>query len=103
MSPAKNSTKRPQHVIDEAVKRHMAGESVRVLAKFYKISVPQFYNWIAAYKQTLLEQSAKRDMTPKDAELVDKRVLIAEVQALKLENRKLRDKVVSLMMKAGDL
>lgn len=99
----KRPTKTPQHVIDEAVKRHMAGESVRVLAKYYKISVPQFYNWIAAYKQELLEQAAKRDMSPKEAELVDKRVLIAENQAMKLELRKLRDKVINLMIKTGDL
>lgn len=101
--PKKNDTKRPQHVIDEAVRRHMAGESAAVLAKFYKISKPGFYLWVKKYKEQLLAQNAREGLTPKEAELTDKRVLIAENQALKLEVRKLRDKVVSMMIKAGEL
>jgi transposase len=101
--PRKNSTKTPPDQIDEAVKRYMAGESVAVLAKRYKISKPGFYLWVQKYKQALLEQAERKDLKPKDAALVDKRVLIAEIQALKLENQKLRNKVVSLMVKHGEL
>ena len=87
----------------DAVKRHMAGESVAVLAKYYKISKPGFYLWVAKYKQALLESADRKALTPADAALTDKRVLIAEIQALKLENAKLRNKVVSLMVKHGEL
>lgn len=97
--PIKNATKRPQHVIDEAVKRYMAGEQASTLAKYYKVSKPGLYLWIQKYKRELLEKSGKRDISPEDAELTEKRVLIAELQALKLENKKLRDRVVDMMVK----
>ena len=101
--PAKNVTKRPQHVIDEAVKRHMAGESAAVLAKLYKISKPGFYLWVKKYKEAMLDRAKRGDMTPQDAETADKRTLIAEIQELKIENRKLRDKLVTLMLKSGEI
>jgi hypothetical protein len=101
--PPKGKTTRPQHVIDEAVKRRMAGESVAVLAKYYKISRPGFYLWVKKYKEQLLEKSKHNGMSTHDAEVSDKRTLIAEVQALRLENQKLRNKVVSLMIKSGEM
>lgn len=101
--PRKNDTRRPQHVIDEAVRRHMNGESAVVLAKLNKISKAGFYLWVKKYKQNLLEQSKRAGMTPADAEHSDKRTLIVELQALKEENQKLRNKVVSLMIKSGDM
>jgi hypothetical protein len=101
--PIKGKTTRPQHIIDEAVKRFMNGEQAVVLAKHYKISKPGFYLWVKKYKEDLLKSSRTGDMTPADAATADKRTLIAEVQALKLENQKLRNKVVSLMIKSGDL
>ncbi len=101
--PAKGKTIRPQHTIDEAVKRYLAGESAAVLAKYYKISKPGFYLWVAKYKQELLKNADRAHMSPKDADLVDKRVLLTELEAMRVENRKLRDKVVTLMMKAGEM
>jgi hypothetical protein len=102
--PKKNDTKHPQHVIDEAVKRYMDGrESVRVLAKFYKISKAGFYLWVAKYKKQLVETSKRSGMSPADADRADKRTLATEIEQLRLENRKLRDRVVSLMIKSGEL
>lgn len=101
--PIKNATKRPQHVIEQAVKRFMAGEQAVALAKEYKISKPGFYLWVSKYKRELLEKSKTVNMTPKDAATADKRTLLIEIDSLKLENRKLRDKVLDMMVKAGEL
>lgn len=101
--PIKNDTKRTQATIDEAVKRYMGGEQVSTLAKYYKVSRAGFYLWVRKYKEETLERSKKSGMTPHDAELSDKRTLVSEIQALKLENHKLRDKVVALMIKAGEI
>jgi transposase len=101
--PIKNATKRPQHVIDEAVKRHVDnGEQAAVLAKLYKVSKAGFYLWVKKYKQDLLDKSKRSGMSQADAKTADKQALIIEVQALKLENRKLRDKVLDYMMKVGE-
>lgn len=100
--PRRHDTKRPQHVIDEAVKRFMDGEQATVLAKLYKISKAGFYLWVKKYKQDLLENSKRAGMSASDVALSDKRTLVTEVEQLRLENRKLRDKVVSLMMKSGE-
>lgn len=97
----KNAPKRPQHVIDEAVKRHLAGEPVSTLAKHYKISRAGFYLWVAKAKQAMLAKASTVDMTPKEKELSDKRVLIAEIQALRLENRRLRELVLDGMIRKG--
>jgi hypothetical protein len=101
--PVKNQTKRPQHQIDEAVKRYMDGEAVTTLAKYYKISRPAFYLWIQKAKNRMLETNARADLTPKEAELADKRVLATKLEQLQIENRKLRDKVVSMMVKYGEM
>lgn len=102
--PPKNKPSTPQHLIDEAVKRHMHNdEPVSKLSKHYKISRAQMYNWIKAAKIQILEQSRKGNLSPAQAELSDKRVLIAENEALKMEVRKLRDKVVTMMIKLGEI
>lgn len=101
--PAKGATKRPQHQIDEAVKRYLAGEPVTVLSKYYKISRPGFYLWVSKYKAEMLKKASQVNMTEADAKTADKRVLITENQALKAEVRKLRDKVLDMMIKAGEL
>ena len=101
--PKKNQTKRPQHVIEEAVKRHLAGESAAVLAKYYKVSKPGFYLWVQKYKADLLERSKHAGMDPHDAEMSDKRTLIAEIQALKQEVQKLRNRLVDNLVKHGEL
>lgn len=99
--PAKNAPKRPQHVIDEAVKRHLNGESVEALAKHYKISRAGFYLWVSKAKAAMLAKAAAVDMTPKEKELSDKRILIAEIQNLKIENRRLRELVLDSMLRKG--
>lgn len=101
--PPKNVTKRPQHVIEEAVKRYMAGEQVSVLSKYYKVSKPGFYLWVAKHKQAMLDKASTQAMTPKDAAIADKRTLLIEVEQLRQENRKLRDKLLTEMMKAGTI
>lgn len=101
--PTKGKTKRPQHIIDQAVKRYMAGEQAVALAKEYKISKPGFYLWVARHKAEILEQAKKQDMTPKDAAIADKRTLLVELEQLRLENRKLREKVVAMMIKSGEI
>lgn len=101
--PRKNQTKRPAHVIEEAVKRHLAGESATVLSKYYKISKPGFYLWVQKYKDELLEKSKHQGMNPYDAEISDKRTLIAEIQALKQEVTKLRNRLVDNLVKHGEL
>ncbi len=91
-------------LVSKAVKRHLEdGEPVVALAKEYGVSRATLYNWIAAYERQLLDQAAKQGMSSQDAEVSDKRTLIAELQALRLENQKLRNKVVALMIKAGDI
>lgn len=101
--PAKGNTKRPQHEIDAAVKRYLAGEPVSVLSKYYRVSRPGFYLWIAKYKEDLLKKASKENMSPKDAATSDKRVLMTENEALRAEVRKLRDKVIDMMVKSGEL
>jgi transposase len=101
--PVKNATKRPQHVIDEAVRKYFNGESAGVLAKLYKVSKPAMYNWIAKAKQAKLEAAARMDMSPKQLSERDREALLTENKALKDENAKLRNKVVSLMIKAGEM
>lgn len=101
--PRKNDTKRPQHEIDQAVKRFLdGGEQAVVLAKLYKISKAGFYLWVKKYKQDLLDKSRRAGLSPDQVQSSDKRTLVTEVEQLRLENRKLRDKVVSLMIKAGE-
>lgn len=104
--PPKNQVKRPQHVVDEAVKKHLAGgpgSDVVTLAKQYKISRPGFYLWLKHYKEELVAASDKQGLSPTQIDKLDKQTILAERDALKLENQKLRNKVVSLMIKAGDL
>lgn len=97
-SPTAKASKRPAHVIEEAVKRHLEGESASVLSKYYKISKPGFYLWVRRYKEDMLKAKAKSGMSATDAETADKRVLIMEIQALKAENTKLRNRVVEMML-----
>jgi transposase-like protein len=101
--PRKNDTKVPQKAIDKAIARHLAGESSLSLAKEYKVSRATFYLWVAKYKQQLLETNARKDMTPKEQEQTDKRTLIVQLQQLKLENTRLKNKVVAMMLKAGEI
>jgi transposase len=102
--PRKNESLTPQRKIDEFIKRHLeGGEGVRPLAKAYKISVATGYLWLQRHRQKMLDKSFAAEMSPAALEKVAKSALVAELRALKLENAKLRNKIVSLMIKAGDL
>jgi|SRR5579859_2384285 len=91
--------KRPQHEIDRFVKRFLAGEQAVALAKEARVSKPGFYLWVAKYKRDLLEKSKRSGMNQHDAETADKRTLIIELEQLRAENRKLRDRVLDMMVK----
>lgn len=97
--PAKNDTKQPLHIIEEACRRHINGESAEALATEYGISKAGFYLWVRQFKQRVLETPATLAAT-KEAKLEQ---LVVEVAALKEENRQLRNKVISLMIKAGEM
>ncbi len=101
--PTKGKTKKPQHVIDKYVKRYMAGEQATSLAKEAGVSKPGFYLWIQKHKQQILKQAKTAGMTPADAATADKRELLIELEQLRLENRKLREKVVAMMIKSGEI
>jgi hypothetical protein len=101
--PTKGKTKTPQHLIEKAVQRYMKGEQAVALAKEYRISKPGFYLWVARHKQELLEKSKTANMTPADAAVADKRTLLVELEALRLENRKLREKLIATMIKSGEI
>ena len=101
--PTKGKTSRPQHVIDKYVKRYLAGEQAVSLAREAGISKPGFYLWVQKHKKQLLEQSNVKNMTPADAAIADKRTILLELDQLRLENRKLREKVVSMMIKSGEI
>ncbi len=101
--PTKGQTKRPQHLIDKYVKRYMTGEQATALAKEAGVSKPGFYLWVKKHKEQILENSKKVNMTPADAAIADKRTILVELEQLRLENRKLREKVVAMMIKSGEI
>lgn len=97
--PARNATKQPLQIIDQACRRHLNGEPAEALATEYGISKAGFYVWVRQYKQRILAKPAALASTP-EARL---ETLAVEVAALKEENRQLRNKVISLMLKAGEM
>jgi transposase-like protein len=102
--PRKDETKVPEKLVNKAVKRHLeGGESAIALAREYRVSRATLYNWVAAYRRQLLARAAKQGMSAHDAEASDKRTLVAKIRQLELENARLRDKVVSLMIKGGEI
>lgn len=96
-------SKFPQHVKDKVVKRFFAGEQATALAKEYKVSKPGLYQWAAKAKKDLLEQSKQANMTPEDIEKSSKKVMAIELEQLRLENRKLRDRILAMMIKSGEI
>jgi transposase len=101
--PRKDETKVSPKAIEKAVKRHMAGERADTLATELKVSRATIFNWTAKYRADTLEQARRGEMTPKELERQDKSALVAQLEALKLENRRLREKVVALMLKSGEI
>lgn len=102
--PRKNDTKIPQKLIEKAVRRHLEGGELGVdLAKEYKVSSSTFYLWLKNYKKAFLKRSMDSEMKPRDIATVDKNQLLAEIQALKAENRMLRNKITDLLIKCGEI
>lgn len=103
MAPAKGQHgPRSQEQIDKAVRRHLEGrESVVALCREYKISRAGFYLWVKKYKEEIMRRSMRAGMKPQDVERSDKAELIAEIESLRQENRKLRDRLVAEMMKSS--
>jgi transposase-like protein len=102
--PRAGEFKHPKAIRDKAIKRHLeGGESVEKLAKYYKVTRQTLYSWLDAYKQSVLHAAERAGMSPADLEKRSKTELVAENMALKAENRKLRDRLVTMLMKTGDL
>ena len=90
----------PQAKIDALVRRHLEhDESADALAKEAGISRAMFYNWIKAYKEAVMKRSMRADMSPDQLEKAAKADLIAEIEMLRTENRKLKDRLVAELMK----
>lgn len=92
-----------QHVMDEAVKRKLAGESVAVLSKYYGISRAGFYLWEKKYKQSALKVFSRAGMSPssiKESDTQDLKIKLGE--ALR-EIARLREKLFNLMLKHNEV
>jgi transposase len=102
--PRAGETKHKPSVIEKAVKRHLEGnESVAKLAKELKVSRQTFYSWAEAYKKKAIANIDRVGMSKGELEKIDKTALAAQVEVLQAENRKLRDRLVSLMIKHGEI
>ena len=101
--PRKNEFKAAPKAIARAIKRHLeGGEPASAIAKELRVSRATVYLWIGKYKQEVLNR--KRPSTiaaPKDLKRADRGALIAEIEALRDENRKLRDRLVTEMLRSG--
>jgi transposase-like protein len=101
--PAAGVTKFPSKVIAKTVERYKKGERVVALAKELKVSEAIVYRWIDQAKRADLERIGRQGMTPQAVEKADKRDLALQVKELKAENNKLRNRVLELMLKYGEL
>lgn len=101
---SKGRTKNTQEDIEQAVRRYLdKGESVGVLAKYYKVSQPAVYKWISAYKEAQVAKAKTAGMDGASIERATSRDAAFVIEELKKENRKLRDRLLDLMIKTGDL
>jgi transposase-like protein len=102
--PRAGQTKHKPAVIEKAVKRHLEGdELVADLAKELKVSRQTFYSWIEAYKKQAMANIDRVGKSKGELEKIDKVQLIAQNELLQTENRKLRDRLVDLMIKYGEI
>jgi transposase len=103
--PRKGDTKqlKPGQSVAKFIQRHYDGEPVDALAKEYKISRATGYFWLMKHRTELLAANKDKDASPETLAKESKAVLVAEIQALKLENQKLRNRLVSLMVETGKL
>lgn len=102
--PAKGKTTRPQHEIDKWVRKHLEdGVPVRDLAKLAKVSVPGFYLWVSKAKAEMYEKSKRLGMSPVDIEKSDKQNMLYELDQVKMENTRLRERLMAVLIKHGEL
>jgi transposase-like protein len=89
-------------IIAQAVRRHVeGGENADALAKEFEVSRASIYGWVAKYKQDVLERSRRDGMSALDADRADKADLIAQIEALELENKRLRDRIIDMLLQTG--
>jgi hypothetical protein len=101
--PKRNQKKHPQHVIDEAVKRHLAGERASALAKEYGISKPGFYNWRTAYLEAVEEKNKRAGKSPRTIFADEIRQRDFEIEQLKRELAQYKNKLVECLVRHGEL
>lgn len=102
--PRRSETKHPKKVIIKALTRHLEGSAAVVdITRDLGVSRATFYNWQKAYKADLIEQSKEGRIAPSSIVKSSQLALIAELQSLRLENRRLRDKLITYMVKAGEI
>jgi transposase len=107
--PRKGETATPQKLVDKFIKRHLEGaESVDALAKEYRskgynVSRATGYMWVTKFRLRMIDEKMLAGGPPEKVEKAAKTELIALVAELKAENTKLRNKVIALMMKSGEL
>jgi transposase-like protein len=102
--PLKGQTDTAKKVIDKAVKRHLeGGETIASLAKELKVSRQTVYSWVNNFKQEVMEGVERAGASKTDLERTAKAELVAQVEMLALENRKLRDRLVTLMIKYREI
>jgi transposase-like protein len=90
--------------VEKAVRRHLEGnEPIADLAKELKVSRQTLYSWVDAYKKRAMESIDRIGKSKAELDKVDKAQLIAQNETLQTENRKLRDRLVNLMMKYGEI
>ncbi len=102
--PVAGKTETSQHLIDKAVENYLKEtESVQAISKRLRVCRATVYTWIKKVKKAKLEIIKKSGMTPAAVEKADKRDLALENESLKAEVKKLRDKVLDLMLKCGEI
>jgi len=102
--PRKGETDTPQKEIDKAIKRHLEENTpVAQLAKELKVTRQTIYSWVENYKRKVMERMERAGQSPAELEKIAKSELVAQIKALQSENRKLREKVLAMMMKYGEI
>lgn len=90
--------------IDQAVKRYVEqGESVRVLAKYYKVAEPTIYLWVRKHQANASKQAKLENVSQGDLEKITRGDLAVKVKLLEKELRETREKLVARMIKLGEL
>jgi transposase-like protein len=88
----------------QVVKRHVeGGENAEALAEEFEVSRASVYGWVTKYKKEILAKSRRAGMAPLDADRADKSELIAHIEALELENKQLRDRLIGMLLNTDPL